>query len=151
MSAMVAFEGGPCTSRPSISTARSRASGDPLNAWRTPARVGQAHFANQADDFTRHGRSPLWRATLPSPIESKSPSMPGDHRFGLADHEGRSPAVPELRESHPKRRGLRGRVTVCIKVSSAEGSRADDEGPGSRHVAPFGLLELAEMSEEATG
>jgi hypothetical protein len=28
--------------------------------------------------------------------------MPGNHRFGLDDHKGRSPTIPELREPSPE-------------------------------------------------
>jgi len=70
---------------------------------RSPTRVGQAHLANQLDDFRRHGRSTLRMATLPAPVEPKSSSVPSDHRFRFDDHEGRSPAVPELREPYPER------------------------------------------------
>src|SRR5215472_18663558 len=53
-------------------------------------------LANEGDDFHRHGRSTRWMTTLPAPVQPKSTSMPGDHRFRFDDHQGRSPATPEL-------------------------------------------------------
>src|ERR1019366_2912219 len=61
-----------------------------------------AHLTNQIDDLSRHGRPALRMTTLPAPVQPESSPMPGNHCFGLDDHKGRSPTVPELREPSPE-------------------------------------------------
>src|SRR6516225_1774327 len=75
----------------------------PMHAWRSTTGTGWAHLANQGDDFRRHGRSTQRMTTLPAPVQSKSSSMPGDHRFRFDDHQVRSPAAPELGEPNPQK------------------------------------------------
>src|SRR5215472_1573034 len=72
-----------------------------MNAWRSPPRIGQAHLADQIDDFVRHAGPTLWMAALPSPIQAESSSVPSDDGFRFDDHQGRSPVTPEAREPGP--------------------------------------------------
>ena len=73
-----------------------------MEARRTPARIGQAHFPDQVDDFMRDCGSTLPMAALPTPIQPEPPPVPGDDRFRFEDEESRSPASPELREPSPE-------------------------------------------------
>jgi hypothetical protein len=74
----------------------------PVNAWRAPTRIGRAHLANQIDELARDRRPALPMATLPAPVQPKSLSVPGDHRFRLDNRKGRSPTIPKLREPCPE-------------------------------------------------
>lgn len=73
-----------------------------MNARRTPARIGQAHFTDQIDDLARNGRSTLRMTTLPFPIETESLSVPSDDSLGFDDHEGRPPTCPQPRQPDPQ-------------------------------------------------
>src|SRR6516164_8359630 len=66
--------------------------------------------------------------TLPAPVQPKSYSMPGDHRFRFDDHQGRSPAAPELGEPNPQK-----------SVSKAQ----------ARSVAAVRLLQYEELMPES--
>ena len=57
-----------------------------MNARRTPARIGQAHLADQIDHFRRDGGSALGMTALPLPIQPKPFPVPSDDRFGFDDH-----------------------------------------------------------------
>jgi hypothetical protein len=37
-----------------------------------------------------------------APVQPESSPLPGNHCFGLDDHKGRSPTIPELREPSPE-------------------------------------------------
>src|SRR6266853_502560 len=73
-----------------------------MNPWSAPARIRQAHPANQIEDFNRHGGSSFRMATLPLPVQSESLSMPGDDGLGLHDKQCRSPAAPQSCEPYPQ-------------------------------------------------
>src|SRR6516225_836461 len=73
-----------------------------MNAWRSPTGIRQAHPSNEVNGLSREGRAALRMATLPAPVQPKSSSMPGDHRFRFDDHESRSPLTPESREPDPQ-------------------------------------------------
>jgi hypothetical protein len=73
-----------------------------MNAWRSPPRIGQAHLANQIDDFLLHARPTLWMAALPSPIQAESSSVPSDDGFGLENEQCRPPVVPQLGDPNPE-------------------------------------------------
>src|SRR5229473_1347144 len=61
----------------------------PMNARSSPARVGETHLPNQIPNFRRYRLAAFATPTLPSPIEAKSPAMPGDDslRFNNAERE----------------------------------------------------------------
>src|SRR6266850_5881583 len=74
----------------------------PVNARRSPARVGEAHLPNQIPNFQRHRRATFATPTLPSPIEAKPLAMPGDNGLQFDNEQCRSPVVPQPREPNPQ-------------------------------------------------
>jgi len=73
-----------------------------MNAWCSPTGIRQAHPSNEVNNLSRQGRAALRMATLPAPVQPKSSSMPGDHRFRFDDQQSRSPLTPESREPDPQ-------------------------------------------------
>ena len=50
-----------------------------MDPWRSPQRVGGAHLADQPTNFQGHGWSTAATPRFPTPIRSKSCTMPTDH------------------------------------------------------------------------
>src|SRR5262245_3308324 len=75
-------------------------SSSPVNARRTPQRVGVTHAADQITDFwTDPGPS---RTTgSPAPIELEALAMPLDHGCGLDQHHRVDDLGPDSVEQHP--------------------------------------------------
>src|SRR5262249_54793114 len=60
-----------------------------VNARSSPDRVLSAHCSNQIASFLRNWRTPLFAVThLPSPIPTKSLTMPADDGFRFDNNEG---------------------------------------------------------------
>lgn len=74
----------------------------PMNARRTPARIGEAHLTDQIPNFRTNGWATFAIPTLPSPIEAKSLAMPGDDGLWPDHEQRRSPIVPQSREPNPQ-------------------------------------------------
>lgn len=74
----------------------------PVDARCAPAEIGQAHFADQADNFAGDCGPALRVATLPTRVQPEPLSMPSDGRFGLHNHDRGSPTSPDLRKPRPK-------------------------------------------------
>lgn len=63
------------------------------------SRFARLIFPEEVSNFTRHFRpSRFTLPTLPGPIQSESPAMPGHDRFRLDDDECRTPAGPQLQQ-----------------------------------------------------
>src|SRR4029077_16246547 len=73
---------------------------DPRSA---PSWVGEARLANQLDDLGRDRKSGHRMAALPSPVQSKSLSVPSDHSLRFDDRESGSPAAPKTHEPDTKK------------------------------------------------
>jgi len=74
-----------------------------VQPWCSPEDIGSAHVANQLSDFPRGlGSTPPPPTAFPRPEESKSFSMPSDHRSGLDEQEADTPPGPEPGENDPQ-------------------------------------------------
>src|ERR1700730_9094211 len=67
----------------------------PMNASRSPARVGVAHLTDEVANFRRYRRAAIAMPTFPSPIKPKSLAMPPDDSLRLDHPQRRSPIVPQ--------------------------------------------------------
>ena len=66
----------------------------PVNARRTPERIGRRHHVDQRANLLRDGRPTHAMAALPRPEEAESAPMPRNDRFRLDDYERGPPLVP---------------------------------------------------------
>ena len=74
-----------------------------VNAWCTPAWVGDADASNQLPHLGRYRRTTMTRTTLPTPIEPKAFAVPRDHGFRFDDAKRRFPVHPNAREPNPEK------------------------------------------------
>lgn len=75
----------------------------PMQPWCSPQDIGTSHVVNQIPDFSRNpGATNPSRTAFAFPVESKSLSMPGDHRIGLDEQEAVTPLGPEPGEKDPQ-------------------------------------------------
>ena len=74
----------------------------PMDARSTPTRVGETHSPDEVSDFTRYRRTTCAMATLPSPIQPESLSMPADDGFRLHDNQCGSPISPQPGKPNPE-------------------------------------------------
>src|SRR5262245_38771456 len=72
----------------------------PVNARRTPQRVGVAHAADQITDFRTDPR-PSRTTGSPAPIEPEAPAMPLDHGCGFDQYHRIDDPGPDPVEQHP--------------------------------------------------
>ena len=56
-----------------------------MDAWRSPAGIGHAHFSDKISDLSGNIWTALTMATLPSPVDTEALPMPGNHSFWLHD------------------------------------------------------------------
>jgi hypothetical protein len=54
-----------------------------MDAWRSPAGIGQAHFSDEIPDLSGNIWATLAMTTLPGPVETETLSMPSNHSFWL--------------------------------------------------------------------
>jgi hypothetical protein len=73
-----------------------------MDAWRSPAGIGHAHFSDKISDLSGNIWAALAMTTLPSPVKAESLSMPRNHGFWFDDQKDRLPPTPQTREPYPE-------------------------------------------------
>jgi hypothetical protein len=91
-----------------------------MDAWRSPARIGQAHFSDEIAQLGRNEGSALAMTTLPSPVVPKTFAMPCNYCLRFDNDECGSPTGPQLRKPNPQQTVKKFEVNATTSIGPVQ-------------------------------